>query len=75
MEDVTNTSANDNTQGTEVVEQQKEVQQETQSADTLLGGKAETQPQEEAEPIAYDLKKLFPLWMTLSSARKRAISS
>ena len=54
MEDVTNTSANDNTQGTEVVEQQKEVQQETQSADTLLGGKAETQSQEEAEPIAYD---------------------
>ena len=57
MEDVTNTSANDNTQGTEVVEQQKEVQQETQSADTLLGGKAETQPQEEAEPIAYDFKE------------------
>jgi hypothetical protein len=57
MEDVTNTSANDNTQGTEVVEQQKEVQQETQSADTLLGGKAETQSQEEAEPIAYDFKE------------------
>ena len=57
MEDVTNTSANDNTQGIEVVEQQKEVQQETQSADTLLGGKAETQPQEEAEPIAYDFKE------------------
>ena len=57
MEDVTNTSANDNTQGTEVVEQQKEVQQETQSADTLLGGKAETQPHEEAEPIVYDFKE------------------
>lgn len=57
MEDVTNTSANDNTQGTEVVEQQKEVQQETQSADTLLGGKAETQSQEESEPIAYDFKE------------------
>ena len=65
MEDVTNTSANDNTQGTEVVEQQKEVQQETQSADTLLGGKAELNHRKKLNQLLMTLKKLFPLWMTL----------
>lgn len=57
MEDEINTSANDNTQGTETVEQQEDTQHETQSQDTLLGGKAETQSQENAEQIAYDFKE------------------
>lgn len=44
MENETNTSANDNTQGTETVEQQEDTQHETQS-------------QENAEQIAYDFKE------------------